>query len=263
MYDLKEIDLEGMPVFSSQGLREQGIGIYFTTRYGGVSNGPYDSLNLAFHVGDDLSRVSANRKQVLKKLDLGDRLYDLCQVHSDKAISLNEGNLSFWDNSAPEADALITQVENSALMVMGADCNLIILADKIKKVIAAVHAGWKGTLAKILGKTIQIIINYWNSRPEDCLVFLGPSIRRCCYRVDKNRLAEFTGAYGQGSYYDFDHGQIFMDLADLNKTQALQAGIPLENIVDSGLCTFCDKRFFSYRRAKVTGRQAAIGIIRG
>ncbi|MDZ7837163.1 MAG: polyphenol oxidase family protein [Actinomycetota bacterium] len=148
-------------------------------------------------------------------------------------------------------------------MVMGADCNLMMVVDTKNRVIAAVHSGWKGTLKKILHKTIGHLEQSYDSVAGNLLLYLGPSIRKCCYHVKEDLVKRFIKIFGEGNYYYRKNNNIYLDLAGLNIKQARDAGLMDNNIFDSGICTFCDERFFSYRRNKVTGRQAAIGMIRG
>lgn len=257
MCKIEERVLEEILLYSAPRLNEKyGVDIYFTSRLGGYSKGKYSSLNLAFHVGDGLKLVKRNRYKLRKTLKLNNSMQYLKQSHSDKIIFLK--NLE--NKEIPEADALVTNLKNIPVMVMGADCNLIIIVDKLKKVVAAVHAGWEGTLNRILQKTIKFLKDNFNSK--SLLFYIGPSIRKCCYRVSKGRAELFIKEFGDKKFYYQEKGQTFLDLVGINKNQILDFNIPSKNIYDCHVCTFCDQRFYSYRRNKITGRQGAITVIR-
>ncbi|MGM0365756.1 MAG: peptidoglycan editing factor PgeF [Actinomycetota bacterium] len=263
MCRLEKKYMSDMLFFGSPGLEEKyGMGIYFTSRLGGNSTSPYDSLNLAFHVGDDRRTVKRNREKVSELLNLGSGMYYLDQKHSSSIIFLDRGNKDALKKEIPEADALVTCLEDVSLMVMGADCPLIILLDKINRLVAVIHSGWKGTVNKILGKVIYSIREKFSASCRDMLMYVGPAIRGCCYNIGLERLKEFKKVYGEGSYYRKVGEDIYIDLPALIKKQAKDIGINPSHILDSNLCTFCDDRFFSFRREGVTGRQAAIGVIR-
>ncbi len=262
MCRLEEKYLSKMLFFHSSPLRERyGMELYFTSRLGGYSLDPYNSLNLGYHVGDDKSKVENNRQKVSDLLGLGNDIYCLKQIHSSKIVTLQRENKNSLKKEPPQADALMTSMENTPIMVMGADCSLIVLADKANRSIAVVHSGWKGTLNKILTSALDHMNKRFASRTKDILMYIGPAIRRCCYDISRKRLEEFKKVYGEDNYYE-QYSKIYMDLPYLVKMQAMKIGIPDLNIHDSNLCTFCDTRFFSYRREKNTGRQAAIAIIR-
>jgi len=264
MCRLKETYLSDMLVFESPLLgKKYGIDIYFTSRVGGNSSRPYDSLNLAFHVGDDKNKVIKNRQKVSQLLNLGPYMYHLKQAHSSNMVLLDQGNKDILKKETAQADAMVTCLKNVPLMVMGADCNLVILADRVNRLIAVIHSGWRGTVNKILARVISYIGKKFSSSPPDMLMYMGPSIRSCCYSIGKDRLDEFKRIYGDGNYYHNTHGKIYIDLPALIRRQARDMGICRGHIYDSNLCTFCDERFFSYRRERITGRQAAIGVVRG
>ncbi len=171
------------------------------------------------------------------------------QSHSNNVVNVNTpGKYS-------ECDALITDRKRLALAVSVADCVPILLYDPIKKVIGAVHAGWKGTASKIVKRTIEKMKIEFNASPENLFVFIGPSAGACCYEV------------GEGVAVMFDnknvylHGKkMFVDLKGENKLQLEESGVVSEKIEVSSQCTICEERLFhSYRRdGKKAGRMKAI-----
>jgi polyphenol oxidase len=262
MYDLKKKEFDTLPFYLPEELlKRHKILVCFSTRDGGQSKKKFASLNMAYHVGDNRSDIYQNRMKLLEalRLDKSLRINACNQIHGTDILIIEDKETAF---SSKNADGIITDKKNTPIMVMGADCNLIIFADIKKKVIGSIHAGWKGTLKKILIHALEIFKAKYNSKEQDILIYFGPSIRGCCYEVTELFLKKFISKFGDGDYYvKGSHNEIRMDLAKLNKMQVLKYGIPLKNIIDSGKCTHCDENFFSYRRNKNTGRQAAIACI--
>lgn len=239
----------------------------FSTRLGGNSKPPYDSLNLAFHVGDDPEVVIENRKLLCQVLDLN--LADLTageQIHGDsiKIVTVQDrgcGALSY-DNAFRGTDGFITNQTGVVLSSYYADCVPLFIFDPIQRVIALAHGGWKGTVKRIGAKTIRKMIQYFETKPEDCLVGIGPSIGQCCYEVDEKVLAPLKKEF---SYWEelvkFKDGQRwFLDLWETNRRTFLEIGVKPENIEVSSSCTSCHHDlFFSYRAENGhTGRMASI-----
>ncbi|MEP6963219.1 MAG: polyphenol oxidase family protein, partial [Acidobacteriota bacterium] len=131
----------------------------------------------------------------------------------------------------------VTSEAGVAVSIRTADCFPILLADQRTHAVAAVHAGWRGTVAGIAGRTLQRMQAEFDSRPEDVLAAIGPGIGVCCYEVG----ADVAPKFGKDSACK-------IDLAAENREQLMAAGVPAENIEVLNACTFCDERFFSYRR---------------
>ncbi len=155
------------------------------------------------------------------------------------------------------ADAVVTDRKNVYIGVITADCVPVLLYDREREIIGAVHAGWRGTSNQILKHTITKIQEKFGCLLGDVLIAIGPSIRQCSYEVGEEVITEVRKATGDGDYYNIKGGRYFIDLSSANKIQALHAGIPAENIWQSQECTFCSPdRFYSYRYSKgVKGRQ--------
>ncbi len=262
MYELKKKALGSLPVYMPEELlKKHKMLLCFSTREGGQSKKKFSSLNLAYHVGDDRLDIYKNRSKLLEALciDKSIPIHACNQIHGTDILIIEGNEMSL---SSKNADGIITDKKNTPIMVMGADCNLIIIADIKKKVIGSIHAGWKGTINKILVNALEIFKAKYDSKNKDILIYLGPSIRGCCYAVTALFLKKFISKFGDGDYYVItENNEILLDLAKVNKMQALKFGIPQQNIIDSGKCTYCDEDFFSYRRSKKTGRQAAIACI--
>ncbi|GBE03364.1 laccase domain protein [bacterium BMS3Abin09] len=214
-------------------IERQGIRAFFTTKK--VCKGIRPSRNL-----------------LSEEFDIPeDNIYLPVQEHTNK-IHLLESGLG-----PVVADAVITARKNFLIGVLVADCVPVLLYDKVKEVIGAVHAGWRGTAGRILPDTIKMMHEKFSSSPEDISVAIGPSIKQCCYEVGEEVTKRLLDATGDGDYYIKKDGNCFVDIAFANKMQALDTGIPHENLWLSGECTFCNPdKYHSYRYSKENaGRQ--------
>jgi len=185
-------------------------------------------------------------------------IYIPVQKHTDQVIVLDS------DRQSRIADAVITSERGVFIGVQTADCVPILLFDKKRRVAGAIHAGWRGTAAAILKKTIERMAGRFFSSPEDIVIAIGPSIRWCCYEVGYEVIESVTRTTGEGDYYKTKGGKYCIDLASANRQQAVSLGVPTEQIWLSDECTYCKSdKYYSYRFAKgSTGRQCAIiGII--
>ena len=264
MIGMENISVHNLQVYLSNYLKNNhGIIFCFTTSKSVQGNGGSDSFNIDYYAGESEGNVRKNREMILKILEPGKnrKIYSAKQVHGTNILSINKNMNLESDNIMKEADCLITDLKNIPIMVMGADCNLILMTDINNKVIAVVHAGWRGTLQELAVKVISYMKRNFGSKSKDIFVAFGPSIRKCCYKIDSNVLKKFTDKFGLGSFFTKKDNDIYLDLVNLNHMQLEKSGISGENIYDCGKCTYCDGDFFSYRRNKVTGRQAGIAII--
>lgn len=232
---------------------EDSLFFTITSRYGGVSKAPYDSLNLALHVKDSPKNVLENRTIISEKHNfLIENLIYMEQTHSANIAVIKDGSLNRIEN----CDALITNVKNIPLMVMVADCIPILLYDPKKKVIAVAHAGRNGTFNEIAKKSVLKMVDVFGCEASDILVYLGASIHKCCYEVGVEiaRLVD-------DKYKVKRDEKWYLDLHSMNVDQLRSVGI--EDIEISSICTCCDKDYFSYRREGVTGRFAGIIKLNG
>ena len=247
-----------------------------STRIGGVSKSPYDSLNLGLHVGDVDENVLANREKFAKSL--GFKLDDIVtpnQVHGVNVFRVDESHRGrgskLYTDSIEKTDALITNVENLPLMLCFADCVPILFVDIDNRAVGLAHGGWKGTVNKIAAKTFLAMRENFGTKAENCLVGIGPSICACCYEVGeeiKTSCEKNFPAHVDELIINRD-GKIYFDLQAANKIQLEQVGLPDENIDTANECTCCNSNFyFSYRAARKnnlteTGRISALIAIRG
>lgn len=182
-------------------------------------------------------------------------LYTPIQKHTAEVIIIDSAT------NPVVADAVLTDREGLMLGIHVADCVPILLYDKKKGVIGAVHAGWRGTAAGVLIKAIEAMGERFSSDPSDILMAMGPSIRWCCYGVGYEVIEAVGMMTGEGEYVLQRDGRYCLDLPSANRCQALKMGMLPQNIWVSGICTYCEhERFFSYRLSKDGGRQGGFII---
>lgn len=244
-------DYNGLIYYRCQDVNNEKIKHFFSTRVGGENQGEFSNLNLGVYTNDNNEAVEKNFKTIFKAaaMELNRAVY-LKQVHGDRFYVVDNEN--FMDIKGKYGDALITRTPNISIGVFTADCVPILVFDENEGAVAAVHAGWKGTDLKILKKVISHMIEEMKCSPKNIRVALGPSIGPCCFEVMDDVAGRFTETRE-------DSGRLYVNLWEENRIQALEAGIPDENIISGKLCTMCnEKLFFSYRRDNGnTGRMAS------
>lgn len=207
------------------------------------------NFNMSKSIGDGEEIVLSNRLQLFKKLSLiPNEIIIQKQIHSDIV------NVVLKKENEFEGDSLITKTKNLGLAISTADCTNIYLYDSEQRIIAAVHSGWLGTEKKILEKTV-LKMKSFGSNPNNVFAYFGPSICQNNYEVGKEFLEKFD------QKYMLPKGKKFLlDLKSANKDMLLYCGIPEEQIEISGICSFENPQFHSYRRDKhKSGR--ALGVI--
>jgi YfiH family protein len=182
-------------------------------------------------------------------------IFTLRQIHSDIAVYADQPECS------KEGDALLSGTAGRLVGVKTADCIPILLVDERHRAVAAVHAGWRGTVARIAQKAIQKMSERWGSAPKDLHAAIGPGIGACCYEVGPEVSAQFVELFPERG----NLGQrTKIDLVEANRRQLLQTGVQAERIYAASLCTFCDAgQFHSFRRdGEAAGRMISfIGIV--
>lgn len=220
-----------------------------STRHGGVSKPPYDSLNLGAHVGDDISNVSKNRVWLEKEASLPESPRWLDQVHGDAIIESQS-----WIQST-KADAIISTTVNHVCPIMTADCLPILLCDKEGTQVAAIHAGWRSLASGILEKTLQ----RFKCAPNEIVAWLGPAIGPEKFEVGRDVFGAFTQS-SESASQSFKQTNESHYLADiyLLATQKLHLH-GTKAIFGGEHCTVLEQSdFFSYRRDGITGRMATM-----
>ncbi|CAA6804486.1 MAG: COG1496: Uncharacterized conserved protein [uncultured Sulfurovum sp.] len=210
-------------------------------------NSPY-SFSLALHTNEEKKEIVKNRNEFSKYFP-HKKFIVANQTHSSNICIVDKNEELGWkslENAIENSDALITNQKDVMLTILTADCVPILLFDPINKVVAAVHAGWKGTKQEILFKTVEKMKKNFNSDAKYILAGIAPSIGRCCYEVDWNVAQHFKDVQNS---YDKKADKYMLDLPYINKLQLLEAGLIDENIELSNVCTACEvDNYFSYRK---------------
>ena len=277
----------------------------FSSRRGGVSLGPSAGLNLGFTDGEPHLRVRRNRELFFRQLGAEHfALASLRQVHSTLVYQAGHTTgreleyglpgsalVSQSGLAQPVGDALLTNQAGILLSVRTADCLPLLLADPKHRAVAAVHAGWRGALGRIIAKTVGEMRRVYGSSPASLLAVLGPSIRACCYEVGEDVEEAFQGSFPKADQFfrkpperTASHPQHFLsflntwppghganskpsahlDLVAVAKDQLYGAGLAPRHVGTLDFCTACrPDLFYSYRRdGSGTGRMAAVVGIR-
>jgi len=222
----------------------------FTTRLGGGSGPPFDSLNLGGAVGDDPARVAGNWAVLERETGLS--FARVKQVHGARAVRLDTASAP-----AVEADVVVSRTAGLAACVSVADCVPVLVADPATGLVAAVHAGWRGTLARAAAEAVRALAAEAGAPPGRLVASIGPAIGPCCYEVSPDLAARFAAELGPGVVRA---GRApALDLWAANATVLGAAGVPVDRIGTLRRCTSCERElFFSHRRdAGRTGRQVA------
>lgn len=227
------------------------------TRHGGVSQKPYATLNVAWNNGDTPEAVKENLLRVQGVMGL-DRLVASYQTHGDTIHIVDEDCLDraavrYPVLFAPPGDALVTALRGVGLLIKIADCQAVFLVDPVHGVIANVHCGWRGSVGDITMKVVALLRDRFDSRPEDILAGISPSLGPCCAEF-RNYTKELPA-----SFWDFRTKSLHFDFWAITRWQLIKSGLRPENIEVANLCTVCESGdFFSYRAEKHTGRNAAV-----
>ena len=244
----------------------------FTTRAGGVSNSPFNSLNMSYNVNDNDSYVSENRKIILTALEINFRdIVAAQQVHKDNISIVEKGDkgkgaLRYSDGIA-ESDALITNISGIPLLMCYADCVPIFILDPIKKVIALIHSGKKGTELELTWKTLSKMQQIYGTNTHSCIAAIFPSVGVCCYKINELNLKDNYTSKNKFSgkvIFKKNNNEFYLDLKKANYLQLIRGKVDKKNIFISEICTVeRPDLFFSYRRDKGnTGRMAAIFMLK-
>lgn len=248
--------------WTAPNLEQAGVRHALTARRGGVSHGPYASLNMAFHTGDNPDHVRENRMRACAAVGLPYAGFTCGeQVHGDHISEVTAPDLGRGahvpEHAFPGTDALISRYPGAVLAGFFADCVPVFLAVPGQG-IGLAHAGWKGSLLAIAGKTAGALCQLVKGDPAAVIAAIGPSIGPCCYAVGPDLATAFIAKYGHAvvSYRD---GRPYLDLWRVNRLDLERAGVPPGRIVVAEICTACHtERFYSYRAEQSPGRMAAL-----
>lgn len=254
---------DGIPVLTDESLFEQiGVRIAFTGRAGGVSAGPYGSLNLGSHVGDVLEDVLENRERLLRSLVSEEcQLLVPNQVHGTvvhDVVSNQESDIAESRQVIEQgADGIAVRCENVAALLCYADCTPVIIVAPNGQ-FAVVHAGWRGAVDGIVGEAVRLLANDQSSVASQFNVYIGPHIRSECFETGEEVTDRFLSQFGK----DCVCGPRHVSLAQAVTSDAIAAGVDASRIVDATICTKCNSEdYFSYRASGGTcGRHGAFAV---
>ncbi len=247
---------------------DQALGFRFrvTTRHGGVSTGPFASLNLSPAVPDNQAAVQENRRRALAALGLTpQRLIGAEQTHGNgvAVVGPEDGGRGVLPDSppVPGVDALLTAEPGLFLFVQVADCYPVAIFDTRRRAVGLAHCGWRGTLAGLPANIVRIMADTFGSRPDDLLVVIGPGIGPCCYEVGPDLAGQ-----ARAKLPDPDRAihrraeRTFLDLPAAIIQQLRATGLPESRILNRASCTACNRTtFYSHRAAGgLTGRFWAV-----
>lgn len=227
----------------------------FSTKLGGVSTGEFTSMNLAFNRGDDIDAVTENYKLFCKATGFDfDTLVASAQDHNTVVRKVTKEDCGIGitkPRDIQSVDALVTNQPNVTLVTYYADCTPIFFVDKVKKVIALAHAGWRGTVGKICKNVIDTMVNDYNCNTADIICCVGPAISKCCYEIDKTCYDEFVKSQLdiEKIMTDKSNGKYMADLLETNRQILISSGVPKENIIISDVCTKCNSELLWSHRA--------------
>ena len=250
--------------------RDHGIVVAFSQRAGGRSRGPFSSLNVASHVGDEPAAVDENRSALLCALGIGrhrNRLTMCEQVHGTCVRTVSGASVGMGAFARdgepppiPATDALLTTEPNAPLLLCFADCVpvVLVLTEPVPGV-AVVHAGWRGALARIVPQAADRLAATTGGSTADMLAYVGPHIGACHYEVDETLLSQFVHTFGT-----IAAAQGRLDLGAVVSESLNGVGVPLSSVCRADICTVeRTDAFYSYRAEGLTGRHGALACILG
>ena len=254
--DIMEQTRAGVPVLYADGIEAAGgVAHGFSTRLGGVSQGAFTSLNLGLTRGDDPEHVRENYRRFLSAVGASGKAFAMCdQVHGDtvRAITTADVKGDLYGKLHYEADGMMTAIPGVALVVFSADCIPVLLYDSVRRVIAAVHSGWRGTAAGIVTRAVERMGQVYGCRPENILAAIGPGIGPCCFETHEDVPNAMMAAVASPALPFIkikENGKFSVDLKGINAKRLELAGLDPANIAVCRDCTACiEEKYWSHRR---------------
>ena len=247
---------DGVPVLYADGFQAAGGAAHgFSARLGGVSQGVFSSLNLGLTRGDDPDCVRENYRRFFAAAGVSGRAYAMCnQVHGDTVRTITTADIKgdLYGKLHYEADGMMTAIPGVTLVVFSADCIPVLLYDPVRRVIAAVHAGWRGTAAGIVTRAVERMGEVYGSRPENILAAIGPGIGPCCFETHEDVPNAMMAAVASPALHYIkikENGKFSVDLKGINAKRLELAGVAPEHIAVCPECTACmEEKYWSHRR---------------
>jgi YfiH family protein len=253
------IERNGLKYYQFDIFQGKAINHAVFTRRGGVSDAPWNSLNIGGSLGDERDNIIQNRELMFDAIERPvESLFDVWQVHGSRVIRADEPrNLN---SEQQKADAIITNNPNITLLMRFADCTPILLYDPEKNAVGLVHAGWKGTVKKVVISAVKSMQREFGTIPSDIIAGIGPSIGPDHYEIGLDVFLAVQEAYPDcyNSILIKKNGGIFFNLWEANRLNLVQAGV--RKLQNSGICTMCrNEDWFSHRGENgKTGRFGAM-----
>ena len=265
---LNIVNKDGLVYITFPNMEKVGVTAAFTTRLGGVSCGQYASMNMSFTNGDDPENVRQNYNILFSSLGLDpEKAVISHQTHTDNIRIVTKEDIGkgiIRERDYKDVDGLVTNIPGVALVTQFADCVPLLFFDPKKQVIAASHAGWRGTVLEIGLKTVKIMRELFGSDPADILAAIGPSIGKCCYEVDDPvalEIEKISYLKKEKLLFSKGGGKYQLDLKETNRQILINAGIKDSNICVSDLCTCCHSEIFHSHRATAGKRGNLAAVI--
>ena len=243
----------------------EGVSHGFSTRLGGVSPAPWDSLNLGVGRGDTMENVQENYRRFCAVLGMDDHRAVLSkQIHEDVVRHVTEADAGkglYRDRDYSSVDGMVTNVPHLPLVVFSADCNVILLYDPVCRAIGACHAGWRGTALGIARKTAQEMVRLFGCEARNIRAAIGPAIGQCCFETDEDVPTALREALGTEvePYITWNGTKYHIDLKAVNALWLRKAGVETIDICDH--CTACKPDLYWSHRKTGNARGAQIAMI--
>lgn len=241
----------------------EGVTAFSTTRQGGYSQGSYGEFNINRYCGDTKEAITRNRELLCELLGIDDsRLLMPHQVHETVIVAVEETS---QESQLEGVDAVMTNVSGLCIGVSTADCIPVLLYDRVHRAVSAIHAGWRGTVKRIVEKTVAQMTAVYGSRPADIIAQIGPGIHIESFEVGDEVYDAFSAAGFTMETISRRYGEKWhIDLPACNRRQLLATGIPEAQISVSPICTYQHPDiYFSARRLSINSGRIFTGIVMG
>lgn len=244
-----------------------GIAHGFSTRLGGVSAAPFDSLDLGYNRGDDPICVAENYRRFCAAIGADHtRVVKSRQIHTDniRTVTAADAGVGLCDPAPYEADGLVTDAAGLCLTVFTADCVPVLLYDPVSRCVAAVHSGWRSTAMAIVPKAVEVMVNRFGCRPGDIIAAIGPAIGGCCFQTQKEVPDAMLKTYGSmaAPFIRPDGADHFrVDLKGIIAQSLQAAGLSPTHIDVSDHCTTCHPDLFWSHRITGNARGSLAAMI--
>ena len=241
----------------------------FSTRLGGVSEGVFSTMSFSLSLPDKRDAVLENYRRFCLALG-GDYkntvLSDQTHTANVRVVKKEDIGKGIWrERDYTDVDGLVTNEAGALLVTQYADCTPLAFYDPVKRIVAASHAGWRGTVSLIAKNTVEILVNEFGSKASDILCGIGPNIGKCCYEVDDpviDEIKKLDFLKFDACYLSKDNGRYMLDLREVNRQILIHCGILPENIDVADLCTCCNRDVFHSHRA-TAGKRGTLALMIG